>query len=84
MRKSGIKLLAMIFRDETVPTDEDTPPPSDSAALRPPDAAVKAEMARLDAEIAAGIVPIDDKASAAPPETLAAPPVAPRRRRPRN
>ena len=91
MRKSGIKLLTMIFRDETVPTDEDTPPPSDSAALRPPDAEVKAEMARLDAEIAAGMVPIDDKASdippetpAAPPETPASPPVVPQRRRPRN
>lgn len=46
-------LLAMIFSDHEIPTAVDAPPPSDADALRPPSAAVKAEMARLDLDIAA-------------------------------
>jgi hypothetical protein len=93
-RKRTPNLLGLIFRERTVPTDTDTPAPSDPAALRPPDPALKAEMARLDAEIAAGIVPIDRDPSATPPESPAeSAPAAvgsaesrpkPRRRGPRN
>lgn len=50
-------LLKMIFSDTPIPTAIDAPPPSDAAALRPPSAAVRAEMARLDFEIAAGLTP---------------------------
>jgi len=51
-------LLKMIFSDTPIPTAIDAPPPSDAAALRPPSAAVRAEMARLDFEIAAGRTPL--------------------------
>jgi hypothetical protein len=70
-RKKRTDLLGLIFREQTVPTDTDTPEPSDPAALRPPDPALKAEMARLDEEIAAGIVPIDEDPAATPPESAA-------------
>ncbi len=50
-------LLAMIFSDHEIPTAVDAPPPSDANALRPPSAAVRAEMARLDLDIAAGATP---------------------------
>jgi hypothetical protein len=46
-------LLKIMFTDTSIPQTLDPPPPSDSAALRPPSPEVRAEMARLDAEIAA-------------------------------
>jgi len=46
-------LLSMVLGDEPIPTAIDAPPPSDAAAIRPPSPELKAEMARLDAEIAA-------------------------------
>ena len=55
--RSGKKrpsLLKTMFSDTPVPQAIDTPPPSDAAALRPPSRELRAEMARLDAEIAAG------------------------------
>jgi hypothetical protein len=54
-------ILKMIFSDTPVPTAVNAPPPSDPEALRPPSVALKAEMARLDAEIAAGASPIDPR-----------------------
>jgi hypothetical protein len=78
----------MIFREESVPTDKDTPPPSDTAALQPPSRDLKAEMARLDAEIAAGAFPnVPEPASperAGLEPELAEPRPAPRRRKPRS
>jgi hypothetical protein len=44
----------MIFSDPPIAPVANAPEPSDADALRPPSAALKAEMARLDAEIAAG------------------------------
>ena len=68
--KSGKKrqsLLKMILSDEPIPPAIDAPLPSDEDALRPPSAAVKAEMARLDLDIAAGAPrPVDDAAPVAP------------------
>lgn len=58
--RSGKKrpgLLAMIFSGPEIPTAVNAPPPSDADALRPPSSAVKAEMARLDLDIAAGATP---------------------------
>jgi hypothetical protein len=86
-RKRGASLLDMIFREESVPTDKDTPPPSDAAALQPPSPDLKAEMARLDAEIAAGAFPnVPEPASPErtepEPEPAEAGPAS-RRRRPR-
>jgi len=55
--RSGKKrpsLLKMMFSDTPVPQAIAAPPPSDAAALRPPSRELRAEMARLDAEIAAG------------------------------
>jgi len=86
-RKRGTSLLDMIFREESVPTDKDTPPPSDTAALQPPSRDLKAEMARLDAEIAAGAFPnVLEPASperGGPEPEPAEPRPAPRRRKPR-
>ena len=72
-------LLSMIFSREPAPRATDAQPPSDPAALLPPSPALKAEMARVDADIAAGLVPLDDEPPAAPER----PPAAPRRRKPR-
>jgi hypothetical protein len=47
-------LLSMILGSQPIPTATDAPPPSDAAAMRPPSRELRAEMARLDAEIAAG------------------------------
>jgi hypothetical protein len=58
--KSGKKrqsLLKMILDDEPIPPAIDAPAPSDEDALRPPSAAVRAEMARFDMDIAAGVAP---------------------------
>ncbi|HEY5487387.1 MAG TPA: hypothetical protein VIK06_07060 [Candidatus Limnocylindrales bacterium] len=75
--RSGTKrpsLLKTIFSDTPVPQAIDTPPPSDAAALRPPSRELRAEMARLDAEIAAGRAnPGGDDAL----DTAAGPPEAP-------
>lgn len=56
--KKRPSLLKMIFSDSPIPTAIDAPPPSDADALRPPSAELRAEMARLDAEIAAGLEPL--------------------------
>ena len=58
-KRRGPNLLSMIFRDDGIPTDRDAPQPSEAAALLPPSQALKTEMARLDAEIAAGVFPMD-------------------------
>jgi len=86
--KSKPNLLRMIFSEDPIPVAIDAPPPSDAGALLPPSAAVKAEMARLDAEIAAGAVPPAPLAgtpvSGAAPESQPAEPAAtaaPKRRR---
>ena len=58
--KSGKKrqsLLKTILNDEPIPPAIDAPPPSDEDALRPPSAALRAEMARFDVDIAAGVAP---------------------------
>jgi hypothetical protein len=60
-------LLSMIFSDPPMPPVMNAPEPSDADALRPPSAALKAEMARLDAEIAAGAVRFDGAAPADAP-----------------
>jgi hypothetical protein len=52
--KKRPSLLKTIFSDAPVPQAADMPSPSDAAALRPPSRELRAEMARLDAEIAAG------------------------------
>jgi hypothetical protein len=52
--KTRTNLLKGMFSDTPVPRAIDTPPPSDAAALRPPSRELRAEMARLDAELAAG------------------------------
>jgi hypothetical protein len=92
-------LLRMMFSDPPIPTAVDAPPPSDADALRPPSSELKAEMARLDAEIAAGTIApgtpqgpgtseTPGEAGPATPETEAAsqetkPAPKPRRRNPR-
>ncbi|HEX7612986.1 MAG TPA: hypothetical protein VF371_09435 [Candidatus Limnocylindrales bacterium] len=87
--RSGKKrpsLLKTMFSDTPVPQAIDAPPPSDAAALRPPSRELRAEMARLDADIAAGHVDPGGEhaadAAAQPPEappeaTPEAPPEAP-------
>jgi len=52
--KKRPSLLRTMFSDTPVPQTIDAPPPSDAAALQPPSRELRAEMARLDAEIAAG------------------------------
>ena len=69
--KSGKKrqsLLKMILSDEPIPPAIDAPLPSDEDALRPPSAALRAEMARLDLDIAASVAPrpVDDASPVAP------------------
>lgn len=86
-RKGRTSLLRMMFSGPPIPDAADAPPPSDAAALRPPSPELKAEMARLDAEIAAGVVPLDadgalpggstEGADRAGPEEQPQPPVAP-------
>jgi hypothetical protein len=49
-------ILKMIFSDTDIPTVDNAPPPSDADALRPPNAAVKAQMDRIDYEIAVSAV----------------------------
>jgi hypothetical protein len=56
-RKRQKNVLGLIFGSSSIPMATGAPPPSDAAALRPPSAALKAEMARLDEEISAGRVP---------------------------
>ena len=52
--KKRSSLLKTMFSDTPVPQAIDAPPPSDAAAMRAPSRELRAEMARLDAEIAAG------------------------------
>jgi hypothetical protein len=71
-----MNVLGLIFAGSSFPTDTDATPPSDAAALRPPSSELKAEMARLDAEIAAGelpsgVEPAEPAGSAAPAEPAA-------------
>ena len=56
-RKKGRNVLGLMFGSSSIPEATGSPSPSDAAALRPPSAALKAEMARLDEEISAGRVP---------------------------
>jgi hypothetical protein len=75
--RSGKKrpnLLKTMFSDMPVPQAIDVPPPSDAAALRPPSRELRAEMARLDAEIAAGRA---DPGAEDALDTPAGPPEAP-------
>ena len=65
--KSRTSLLSMIFSDPPVAPVINAPEPSDADALRPPSAALKAEMARLDAEIAAEAAVRADAAGPADP-----------------
>jgi hypothetical protein len=51
--KKRTSLRSAIFRGSDIPVVSDPEPPSDAAALLPPSPALIAEMARLDAEIAA-------------------------------
>jgi len=69
--KNKPSLLRMMFSDPPVPIAVDAPEPSDAEALRPPSNELKAEMARLDAEIAAGGIAPDSPASAATPAPAA-------------
>jgi len=74
--KKRMNVLGLIFAGSSFPTDTDATPPSDAAALRPPSSELKAEMARLDAEIAAGelpsgVEPAEPAGSAAPAEPAA-------------
>jgi hypothetical protein len=69
-KKKRPSLLRVMFSDDSVPSAADTPAPSDADALQPPSSALKAEMARLDAEIASGGAFIDE---AAAPENTAPP-----------
>jgi hypothetical protein len=65
-------ILRMMFSDDSVPQPADATAPSEAAALQPPSAAIKAEMARLDLEIAlshlhtAGDEPHEPEEPAAP------------------
>jgi hypothetical protein len=54
--KKRPSILKMIFSDTDIPTVDSAPPPSDADALRPPNAAVRAEMERIDYEIAVSAV----------------------------
>jgi hypothetical protein len=59
----------MIFSETPIPTAIDGPAPSDASALRPPSAAVKAEMARMDYELAVAQMDLGAGAEPAqPPE----------------
>ncbi len=80
--KKGASLLKAMFSDTAVPQTIDAPPPSDAAALRPPSRELRAEMARLDAEIAAGRTDFGDHDASdtdagLPEATAGAPPGAP-------
>jgi hypothetical protein len=70
-KKKRPSLLRVMFSDDSVPSAVDTPAPSDADALQPPSSALKAEMARLDAEIASGGAFVDE---APAPENAAPPP----------
>jgi hypothetical protein len=81
--------LSILFDSPSTPRAPDIPESSEPEALRPPNAAVRAEMLRLDAEIAAraesaaGVVPPDagpsapsadaTDSTAAPPQPLSPP-----------
>jgi hypothetical protein len=76
-------LLQMMFSEAPIPTAIDAPDPSDAAALRPPSATVKAEMLRIEYELAvaqlassaAGAAPVEPPLteSGAAPETAPTP-----------
>jgi hypothetical protein len=54
--KKRTSLRSALFGGSDIPVDPNPEPPSDAAALQPPSPALIAEMARLDAEIAAEAV----------------------------
>jgi hypothetical protein len=70
--KKRPSILRMMFNDDSVPQSGSAVAPSETAALQPPSAAIKAEMARLDLEIAlsqlhaTGDEPHEPKEPAAP------------------
>ncbi len=75
-------LLSMLLSNSSPPAQADAVDPSEPDALRPPSGAVRAEMARIDAEIAAGVVRPAADPSALParaPASLAteSPPASP-------
>jgi hypothetical protein len=56
-KKNTRTVLLEMLTEPPAPGPEETPAPSDAAALRPPSPELRAEMARLDAEIAARQIP---------------------------
>jgi hypothetical protein len=66
-------LLRMMFSDAPIPQTFDAPEPSDADALRPPSSELKAEMARLDAEIALGAIAPGPQDAAAPEPAMPEP-----------
>jgi hypothetical protein len=73
-KKKRQSLLGMMLGDSSIPIAVDAPPPSDAAALRPPSPELKAEMARLDADIAAGAIPLSEVGDTGAETAPAAPP----------
>ncbi len=79
-KKKRPSVLGIMFSDTQIPPAVDPPAPSDAAALQPPSAAIKAEMARLDAEIASGEMSFDaSEPPAEPGEPSQSPPNSPSR-----
>lgn len=88
--KKRTSLLGLVFSSAPPASDANPPPPSDEAALKPPSPMLKAEMARLDAEIAAGVVSLGvgspqaaesaEPAASAEPAVPPQPPAGPRGR----
>jgi hypothetical protein len=81
-KKRG-NLLSTIFGGSSIPVVTNPEPPSDAAALLPPSPALMAEMARLDAEIAAGAKSLDHAAGGSTDASPATPAVPARTARPR-
>jgi len=82
--KKRTSLRSALFRGSNTPVDSNPEPLSDAAALQPPSPALVAEMARLDAEIAAQAASLRETASgdansAAPASADPARPSRPRR-----
>jgi hypothetical protein len=78
--KKKQNLLQMMFSEAPIPTAIDAPDPSDAAALRPPSATVKAEMLRIEYELAVAQLASGAGATPAEPpltESGAAPGTAP-------
>jgi hypothetical protein len=66
-------LLSIMMSSPSTPVATTPPPATEPEALRPPSSEVRAEMARIDAEIAAGIaasgteLPVESPADTTPP-----------------